>query len=340
MRGVFKLKGKKEYIRNLQELRGISACLIVISHIPFFQSVIGTSLGGYGVAMFFLLSGFLLIYSTTETIDFFLIKRIIRIIPLYYIVTMITYVLATIKPQWFNTTVATIPNLIKSLLFVPYVNPNGNVRPILDVAWALFPEVWMYIVFYISFRISYKYRALITGSILGTLFAISSIINNKILDQFRLGFLYLLIGIVIFYVWKYIPELKCKVFGKKYKWFMIFIFAIAGVLYNNLIKSQKIYAAVVLVIIVFMYFLLLEGHIVESKLLLKIGSISYCLYLIHEFVVKGISRLLYDLNKINLISFLLSIICILLSIVTAYLINIYIEKPMTNKLKTKLIKDN
>lgn len=189
-----------------------------------------------------------------------------------------------------------------------------------------------------AFKISYKYRALITGSVLGVLFIISNIINNNIFNQFKLSFLYLLLGILIFYVWKCIPELKCKTYGKMYKCFMVCIFAIAGVVYNDLVMNQKICIAIILAVMVFLFFLLLDGHVVESKLLLKIGTISYCLYLIHEFIVKGISRLLYDLNKINGVSFFLSIICVLLSVIVAYLINKYIENPITNKLNIKLLK--
>ncbi|CBL21500.1 hypothetical protein [Ruminococcus sp. SR1/5] len=43
---------EKHFFENLQELRGMAALLIVMSHIPLFKKMIGPSFGGYGVAIF------------------------------------------------------------------------------------------------------------------------------------------------------------------------------------------------------------------------------------------------------------------------------------------------
>ena len=261
---------KINYFRNLQELRGMSACLIVISHIPLVGITIGTSLGGYGVTMFFLLSGFLLIHSTEKSTSFFLEKRIIRIIPMYYLITLVTYVMASIQPEWFNTTVATPQNLIKSLLFIPYMNPNGNVRPILDVAWALFPEVWFYIVFYISLKISYKHRALITGGCFMTLFGIGMAVENPILNQFKEAFLTLSIGMFLYYIWKWVPAVKINTKSWVPKFILVAMYFIIGILYNNLIYAKKRFLAIILAYFVFCIFVVLEGKIRESNILFKL----------------------------------------------------------------------
>lgn len=84
--------------------------------------------------------------------------------------TFLTYILVVIKPSLFNTTTANPIYLIKSLLFVPYVNPNGIVRPILDVAWALLPEVWLYLLYWIIMKVSHKYRNEIALTILCIVF--------------------------------------------------------------------------------------------------------------------------------------------------------------------------
>lgn len=320
---------KINYFRNLQELRGMSACLIVISHIPLVGITIGTSLGGYGVTMFFLLSGFLLIHSTEKSTSFFLEKRIIRIIPMYYLITLVTYVMASIQPEWFNTTVATPQNLIKSLLFIPYMNPNGNVRPILDVAWALFPEVWFYIVFYISLKISYKHRALITGGCFMTLFGIGMAVENPILNQFKEAFLTLSIGMFLYYIWKWVPAVKINTKSWVPKFILVAMYFIIGILYNNLIYAKKRFLAIILAYFVFCIFVVLEGKIRESNILFKLGRISYSLYLTHEFIVKGVSRLVYSLDELNVISFGVSVLCVFFAIGVAIALNKIIEKPVT-----------
>ena len=165
----------RRFFENLQELRGMAALLIVMSHIPFFEKMIGPSFGGYGVAIFFLLSGFLVAYSTQNGNKLFLTKRFIRIIPVYYLMTALTYILVMIKPSLFNTTTENPIYLVKSLLFIPYVNPNGIVRPILDVAWALLPEVWLYLLYWIVMKVSHKYRNEIVAIILFLIFLLGEI---------------------------------------------------------------------------------------------------------------------------------------------------------------------
>ena len=325
--------GEKRYFSNLQELRGLAATLIVLSHIPFFENLIGTSWGGYGVTVFFLLSGYLLMFSTEKSTERFLIKRIARIIPLFWTVTVFTFVIARLKPDWFNTTVATIPNLIKSLLFIPYVNPNGNVRPILDVSWALFPEVWLYVVFFIAMKLSHRYRGLISGTVFTILFVISigPAKDNPIFKQYKLSFLCLPLGMVLYYFWttgKFNQIIKQL--DKLNKVALIVAFWIVGISYNYLTVSGWNYLGIVLTVIVFIGFLVTDAHTRKYKLLSILGQISYSMYLIHEFIVKGFSRLIYPLESITIVSLLLSIACLAVTIMLAYYVNKYFEKPMSD----------
>ena len=329
--------GNRRFIKKLQELRGLAAILIVVSHIPFFESLIGTSLGGYGVAVFFLLSGFLIMHSTENNVDRFLIKRGIRIIPLYYVMTLFTFGVARIKPGWFNTTVASIPNLIKSLLFIPYVNPNGVVRPILDVTWALFPEVWLTFVFYVSLKISVKYRGLITGSFFLLLLFSGYFWNNAIFRQYRISFICLPLGMLIYYIWKTLntkrERINIRLKQNNMNGILFLLFWGIGIAYNYLTINGLNSLGILLTSIVFCCFLFAEGQTESVKWFLLLGDISYSIYLIHEFVVKGFSRIVYSLENVNWISFSLSAFCILMTILAAYFVNTFIEKPCLNYLR-------
>ena len=78
-------------IKSLQYLRAIACMSVLFTHVlqvlnlkPFGNYFIS---GGYGVDMFFIISGFL-IYITTKDNDSwrgFVIKRIFRIFPLYWV---------------------------------------------------------------------------------------------------------------------------------------------------------------------------------------------------------------------------------------------------------------
>lgn len=323
----------RRFFENLQELRGMAALLIVMSHISFFEKLIGPSFGGYGVAIFFLLSGFLVAYSTQVGNMFFLIKRSIRILPVYYLMTFLTYILVMIKPSLFNTTTANPIYLIKSLLFVPYVNPNGIVRPILDVAWALLPEVWLYLLYWIVMKVSHKYRNEIVLTILILVFLIGEIFvsSNPIYNQYRFSCLTFAIGILIYLIWLPRNTVKIMVMKSKRKWMLCGLFFwFAGVAYNCLIQSGIGIISLLLPVLVFVCYLINDGALCNSKMIMSIGTFSYSLYLSHEFVVKGFSRLLFSLDEITMKNFLLSIICILIALIVGFIVNYFFEKPATN----------
>lgn len=334
---------ERRFFANLQELRGMAALLIVMSHIPFFQKMIGTSFGGYGVAIFFLLSGFLVAYSTQNGNRLFLIKRSIRILPVYYLMTFFSYILVMIKPSLFNTTTANPIYLIKSLLFIPYINPNGIVRPILDVAWALLPEVWLYLLYWIVMRVSHKYRNEIVLSILFFIFLIGELFarSNPIYNQYRFSCLTFAIGILIYLLWLPRNTVKIMVTKSKSKWMLCGLFFwSASVAYNYFIQFGFGFISLFLPALVFGCYLITDTTLCNSKRIMSIGTFSYSLYLSHEFVVKGFSRLLFSLDEINIKNFILSIICIFIALIVGFILNRFFEKPVTDFLTKMFIGSN
>jgi exopolysaccharide production protein ExoZ len=242
---------------------------------------------------------------------------------------------ASIKPNWFNTTSATFTNLVKSLLFIPYVNHNGMVRPILDVAWALFPEVWFYIVFYIAMKVTYKYRALLSTSFLIVVYLCGSVFakNNKIFGQFKLSLLYLSSGILIYSLWKHWDDKLIKgVVSKSLSVALLILFFGVSLAFNFFTRKNLSVVAFLLVVVVFATFLFTEECVESIKALIWVGSISYSLYLTHEFVVKGINRILFSTDKINLLSLMVSVISFIIALICSRFICLVFEKKIPNKL--------
>jgi exopolysaccharide production protein ExoZ len=164
---LVKESGGKLYA--LQALRGMAAILVVCSH-SIITSIdkfggdpnsgqFGHSLGSIGVRVFFLISGFVMIYCHEG--DFgqpgsqraFTLKRLIRIVPLYWITTLIYYVkLRTMRQE------AGFLSLTLSLLFIPY-QKVGDIfgMPLYVVGWTLQYEMFFYLIFAIAlyFRTSF-----------------------------------------------------------------------------------------------------------------------------------------------------------------------------------------
>ncbi|MEF0939020.1 acyltransferase family protein [Rhizobium sp. BR 362] len=113
---------------------------------------LGFEVGAAGVDIFFVISGFIM-WVTTEgkpvSPQGFMVRRLFRIVPLYWIATAATFVMAVLKPQFFFNIDTTIGNLIGSLLFLPVMRGDA-MHPIVEQGWTLSYEMFFYLIFSIS----------------------------------------------------------------------------------------------------------------------------------------------------------------------------------------------
>jgi peptidoglycan/LPS O-acetylase OafA/YrhL len=105
---------KQIYLPGLNGIRAIAASIVLIFHIDQFFEFFGiaslgyhkTGMAGYGVILFFVLSGFLISYlllsekEKYKKIDLpkFYVRRILRIWPIFYLVIIITLLIFFINP--------------------------------------------------------------------------------------------------------------------------------------------------------------------------------------------------------------------------------------------------
>ena len=120
----------------IQILRFVAALFVVFQHIRFLN------IGAFGVDIFFCISGFFVMFTTQEKSSSFLLKRIIRILPFYYIMTIGTYLLLLIFPTLFHITDTNIIYLFKSLLFIPFEISPDIIQPIFRIGWTVNYEIF------------------------------------------------------------------------------------------------------------------------------------------------------------------------------------------------------
>jgi exopolysaccharide production protein ExoZ len=103
-------------------------------------------LGSAGVDIFFAISGFIMgTVGIKEAPGEFMIKRLARIAPLYWLVTL-TMCLGCAVGVFRNFTFS-FDRIVYSLLFIPYFNPQGKIWPLLIPGWTLNYEMFFYLVF-------------------------------------------------------------------------------------------------------------------------------------------------------------------------------------------------
>jgi exopolysaccharide production protein ExoZ len=141
---------------DLQALRAIAAAMVVFEHAIYthHHKILGLDgdptlygLGDFGVRLFFCISGFIIFSSASKllpgwpSVKNFAVRRLIRIVPLYWCVTAVYAVKLSLQG-----TPPTVTQLLSSLFFIPYVDAEGMMRPVLGAGWTLNYEMFFYVV--------------------------------------------------------------------------------------------------------------------------------------------------------------------------------------------------
>ena len=325
---------------GVQLLRALAAFSVVINHMAFVEN------GGFGVDIFFCISGFIMMYVTEKGAHHFISKRIIRIIPLYYLMTIFTFVSAFLIPSLFEKTSMSPVFLVKSLLFIPFDIGNGVIQPIVRVGWTLNYEVFFYLILWISLHISHRYRAFIASG-----FIILFVTAGEVFDNMPVTFEYWSDSIMIEFIFGMIAYISVKNLtdcldfnniniGKRCA---ILIPALIMYIFMWSVKYKAVFDGIPRFILfgipaylIFMAVFLASYGCKLPRALVYLGDISYSVYLLHYFIVRLFNHYICpdgvaDAVTITIAAFLIVII-IAVSSVSYYLI----EKKCSALLKRLL----
>jgi len=136
-------------LRSVQALRGVAALMVVLHHALSRQDV-PFGIGAAGVDIFFVISGFIMwtISDRESAPGRFLLRRAIRIAPLYWLVTLFMAACAVLLPgKVFPSLTVDLASVVRSLLFIPYRDPHGGIFPVLVPGWTLNYEMAFYVLF-------------------------------------------------------------------------------------------------------------------------------------------------------------------------------------------------
>ncbi len=145
-------------LHSINMLRLLSCYAIVIFHVTEYVNAHSSRLhltfrlAEPGFHLFLLISGVILILITkpTDAPHKFMLKRIARIVPLYWLTTAIAVGLALARPWYFSNAIVEPDSIAASFLFLPHANTIGQIQPILYVGWTLGYIMLFYFLFAIS----------------------------------------------------------------------------------------------------------------------------------------------------------------------------------------------
>lgn len=337
----------KETFYGVQFLRFFAAMLVVVTHATgsIAERMLDMGSGQYwrpglsGVDIFFVISGFVMATSSSRIIGrddawkHFMIRRIVRVVPLYWIATTAKIAAAIIFTKLALHSRLDISYLLACYFFIPALNADGEVLPILTVGWTLSYEMFFYVIFALALRL--KVLPIIFVACIFMVLSIVGIFRTAqwapIITTFANPLiLEFLMGMGVAAVYRKVDRINVLI-----PITMIIVGMIALLtMDSSAMKWRFLFWGIPATSIV-AGFVLAEHYLGKRipSLFVKFGDSSYSLYLFHPFVVPLIVVLLIKAG-INM-PVLALIACILSSLLIGVLACKFIERPVIGYIQTK-----
>ena len=135
-------------LASIQILRAAAALSVTLFHAGQW-SHLDCAVGAAGVDVFFVISGFVLwtaCEARPQSPAAFLLARVGRILPLYWIVTLAVAAVAIAAPMAVPIVLPDLRHMVLSLLLLPHTDPAGGPFPLLPTGWTLTYEAFFYLV--------------------------------------------------------------------------------------------------------------------------------------------------------------------------------------------------
>jgi exopolysaccharide production protein ExoZ len=340
-----------EKLYSVQYLRACAALLVLVAHAFSYQigadnPIVGLA-GHLGVMLFFVISGFIMVYISGGgpfSALTFLKRRAIRIVPLYWLFTGFAALLAALMPSLFQNTVFTWPHFLQSLMFIVHEAPEtGSASPLLSLGWTLNYEFYFYVAFAILAFLSVTSRViLLTVFFIATWLAGLMIAPTDPVLQFYLNTSPLAFAAGTWIGWLslnggFTPD-------RRRIWASGLIAASGVALAIELADNDTRFMAQIGFAgqVAWAAALLLLGLVLETKikrwsLLEQLGDASYALYLSHIFVIGAVAHLAKRILGTGgtMTVMLVAAVSIVAACVAGIIIHKMIEKPILRLLSGK-----
>jgi exopolysaccharide production protein ExoZ len=334
---------------SIQILRALAALAVVLFHMQgelahrgFDDPLPSLNVGAFGVDLFFVISGFIMVYSSGPFFAQrvggwrFFTKRIIRIAPLYWIFTTISAAIAVALSRYPGHADYSMRHIAASYLFFPAARPeDGAMLPTCPTGWTLNFEMFFYVCF--AFALQWR-RPVVVAAVCAALallivagFLVAmpkpiAFLANPIIAEFCLGMLLAQLFLSGFQI---APVTAA----------VLLLVGVAGaLLYTPYVDSHSGLrplawglSALAIVAASILYKATLNGLV--ARALETLGDASYSLYLVHTALFISIYTVLskfIDLHRIP--AFLYGIGLVGASVVAALGVYKWIELPITRHL--------
>ncbi len=340
-------------LAHLQYLRAVAAFLVVLYHARLLTplgALLPFDAGRAGVDIFFVISGFIIQHVAARDDvgrpGAFLLKRAIRILPLYWLLTLLIAAAAQVAPGLAGSGgMPDASRIVRSLLFLPYVDDAGEIHPVLFLGWTLNYEMFFYVLFAAGLLIARPaLRLLAVSGVLLLLVAAGRIAaptsaagityTSPLLLEFGAG---LWLG----YVWE---RHGARIAGNGARALAAaamtagFAALLAGELLWPMVPQVVRWGVPALAIVAAALVLERGGRAPVRRIALLLGEASYAIYLVHPFVIKAVSLVYARLHVAALPVHLLALAATLLAVaLVGVAFHLTVERPAVRLLRHRLL---
>ncbi|SMD15723.1 Peptidoglycan/LPS O-acetylase OafA/YrhL, contains acyltransferase and SGNH-hydrolase domains [Rhizobium sp. RU36D] len=339
----------------IQILRAFAALLVVVDHslltlidrvsLDVWFREFAVAAGGFGVSLFFAISGFIMVYTTYDKPRGaiagwrFMLNRILRVVPLYWLCSTIYLLKCLVEGKSFTMT-----EILKSYLFVPYLNPDGKFQPFYGLGWTLNYEMFFYLFFAATIMFSSRVASsLVFCAAFGLLFVFTDFaarqgveLPDPVVFWGLPIILYFVFGVLIglaYYKWPSTQRLAVSSVSV-----IVILGAAFLALMTTAVASGLVEEVVAPVLIAILMIVAVFGRVSNPEQRFwsaasKIGDASFSIYLTHSFILGPVGRAwgLIGLDARHWLLFCVA--CAILSIIVGLAMYKYVERPLGARLK-------
>ena len=349
-------------INLLDSFRAIAILLVMLFHyfsrwIPLYSygdKYNFFSYGNMGVHFFFIISGFVIIFTLEHTLSWLVFwkKRMIRLFPSMFIASIITYIaLSSFDDTLLFPTSHYFKNVVASCTFIQPDVLSSLTRHKIEfdytsgAYWSLWVEIQFYVLVSLIYYVCKKNFTIVffitTFLLIASQFLLSHIyINNGFIKSIKsiYNILNVIVALpffcfgVIFYMF-YKNKMSNNKTAIHIKNFFVFVVIFQVYAY----REQPLKSLLILFFLLMFFALIYFPKVLSflnNKFLIKIGVSSYFLYLIHENI--GVLIINKFATTFTPMEFILPLIIICFLAVISIFYTFTIEKKINYYLKKKM----
>lgn len=291
---------------QLQYIRAIAALLVVYFHAILQLEKLNPDawitdyqFGKSGVDLFFVLSGFVMWITTSDkpqSVSDFWWKRVRRVVPLYWAVTLAAAFVALIVPQILKSTQFDVPHILASLAFVPWVNPSDPagemIAPLIVPGWTLNYEMYFYLLFGLCLLVPVRHRIAAITALIGSVFLVANLAPESTAARFYgdTVIFEFVAGVILGRIYKTGVSVSAPVVS------VAVVLGFGVLLYNDyrgFELPRLITIGIPAAVIIFFATAIRIPDVKAWRWLRLLGDASYSIYLTHIFTLAG-SRMIYS----------------------------------------------